>query len=97
MAGSGGGPRPGEAWARWIGFRPAARWPHLLPAFEGVDFTPLADIEEYDTAWTIEAELPGVDKNTGALRRRRRVTRDHRLQGRGQPAARSRLAELMAE
>jgi len=51
-----------EAWARRFGFGPARRWPHLLPAFEGVDFTPLADIEESDTAWTIEAELPGVDK-----------------------------------
>lgn len=51
-----------ESWARRVGFRPATRWPHLLSAFDGVDFTPLADIEESDTAWTIEAELPGVDK-----------------------------------
>ncbi len=50
-----------ESWARRFGFRPATRWPHLLSAFDGVDFTPLADIEESDKA-TIEVELPGVDK-----------------------------------
>jgi len=37
------------------------RWPYLLSAFDGIDFTPLADVEESDTAWTIEVELPGVD------------------------------------
>ncbi|MDH4366121.1 MAG: Hsp20/alpha crystallin family protein [Acidimicrobiia bacterium] len=51
-----------ESWARRFGFRPSSRWPHLLSAFDGVDFTPLADIEETDKAWTIEVELPGVDK-----------------------------------
>lgn len=52
-----------EAWARRLGHRPAImRWPSLLSAFDGIDFTPLADIEETDTAWTIGVELPGVKK-----------------------------------
>jgi len=50
-----------EAWARRFGHRPP-RWPALLSGFEGVDFTPLADIEESDDAWMIEVELPGVKK-----------------------------------
>ncbi len=50
-----------ERWARRLGQRPMP-WPNLLPAFEGIDFTPLADIEETDTGWTIEVELPGVKK-----------------------------------
>ena len=51
-----------ESWARRLGQRPMVRWPNLLSAFDGIDFTPLADIEEADDAWTIEAELPGVKK-----------------------------------
>lgn len=51
-----------EAWARRLGQRPMMRWPGLMSPFEGVDFTPLADIEETDTGWTIEVELPGVKK-----------------------------------
>lgn len=52
-----------EAWARRLGHRPAMlRWPDLLSAFDGVDFTPLADIEETDSAWTVEVEIPGVKK-----------------------------------
>lgn len=51
-----------DSWARRFGLRPARRWPHTLSAFDGVDFTPLADIEESDTAWIIEVELPGVDR-----------------------------------
>ena len=52
-----------DAWARRLGHRPMMmRWPNLLFAFDGIDFTPLADIEETDTAWTIEVELPGVKK-----------------------------------
>jgi len=52
-----------ETWARRFGHRPLMeRWPNLLSAFDGVDFTPLADIEETDTSWTIEVELPGVKK-----------------------------------
>lgn len=53
-----------EAWTRSLG-RPMAsamRWPSLISAFDGVDFTPLADVEETDAAWTIEVELPGVEK-----------------------------------
>ncbi len=37
-------------------------WATPWTAFEGIDFTPLADIEESDTAWTIEVELAGVRK-----------------------------------
>lgn len=52
-----------EAWARRFGHRPTMmRMPSLWSAFDGVDFTPLADIEETDTAWTVELELPGVKK-----------------------------------
>ncbi len=51
-----------EAWARRVGHRPMMRWPGLLSPFDGIDFTPLADIEETDAAWTIEVELPGVKK-----------------------------------
>ena len=52
-----------EAWARRFSHRPTImHWPSLLSAFDGLDFTPLADIEETDDAWTIEAELPGVKK-----------------------------------
>lgn len=52
-----------EAWARRLGDRPfLMRMPSLLSAFDGVDFTPLADIEETDTEWTIEVELPGVKR-----------------------------------
>jgi HSP20 family protein len=52
-----------EAWARRLGQRPlATRWPSLLSAFDGVDFTPLADVEETDAAWTVEVELSGVKK-----------------------------------
>lgn len=50
-----------ESWARRFGYR-SPRWPSLLSAFDGFDFTPLADVEESDTAWTIEVELPGVKK-----------------------------------
>ena len=50
-----------EAWSRRFGHQPM-RWPSLLSAFDGVDFTPLADIEESDTEWTIEVELPGMKK-----------------------------------
>ena len=38
------------------------RWPNLMSAFDGVDFTPVADVEESDTDWTVEVELPGVKK-----------------------------------
>jgi HSP20 family molecular chaperone IbpA len=53
-----------EAWTRSLGrpMAPALRWPNLLSAFDGVDFTPLADVEETDAGWTIEVELPGVKK-----------------------------------
>ncbi len=52
-----------EAWARRLGLRPTMElWPNLMSAFDGVDFTPLADIEETDTGWTIEVELPGIKK-----------------------------------
>ncbi len=51
-----------EAWSRRLGQWPMMRWPSLMSAFDGVDFTPLADIEEIDTGWTIEVELPGVKK-----------------------------------
>lgn len=51
-----------EALARRVRQRPATRWPGLLSAFDGIDFTPVADIEETDTAWTVEVELPGVKK-----------------------------------
>ena len=39
------------------------RWPlpSLWDGFDGVDFTPAADLEETDTAWTVEVELPGVE------------------------------------
>ena len=53
-----------EAWTRSLG-RPmmsAMRWPNLASAFDGVDFTPLADVEETNAGWTIEVELPGVEK-----------------------------------
>ena len=53
-----------EAWARRLGQRPlTARWPTLLSSFDGIDFTPLADIEENDDAWTIEVELPGLKRD----------------------------------
>lgn len=52
-----------EAWVKRMGQRPfLMRTPSLLSAFDGVDFTPLADIEETDTEWTIEVELPGVKR-----------------------------------
>ena len=52
-----------DAWTRRLGQRPfLSRMPHLLSAFDGVDFTPLADIEETDNGWTVEVELPSVDK-----------------------------------
>ncbi len=52
-----------ESLVRRFGYRPLmTRFPSLLSAFDGVDFTPLADIEETDSGWTIEVELPGVDK-----------------------------------
>lgn len=62
--------RPGAAWdpfgeleslmqrmgpRRW-------EWPNLWDGFDGVDFTPAADLEETDTAWTVEIEVPGVKK-----------------------------------
>lgn len=50
-----------ESLARRFGQRPM-RWPNLLSAFDGVDFTPLADIEETDDSWKVEVELPGVKK-----------------------------------
>lgn len=52
-----------DSWARRLGQRPfMTRFPSLLSAFEGIDFTPLADIEETDDAWKVEVELPGVKK-----------------------------------
>ena len=42
-------------------------WPTTWTPFEGTDFTPLVDIEESDTAWTLEAELPGVEKQDIAV------------------------------
>ena len=52
-----------ETWARRFGHWPALpRWSNLMSAFDDVDFTPLADIEESDDEWTIEVELPGVKK-----------------------------------
>lgn len=50
-----------ESLARRIGYRPM-RWPGLMSAFDGVDFTPLADVEETDSEWKIEVELPGIKK-----------------------------------
>jgi HSP20 family protein len=50
-----------EAWTNRM-----AGWPKLFrpewPMVDGVDFTPLADIEETDTAWLVDVELPGVKK-----------------------------------
>lgn len=38
-------------------------WPNkLFAAIDGVDFTPLADVVETDTAWEIDVELPGIKK-----------------------------------
>ena len=38
-------------------------WPYkLLSGFDGVDFTPLADVVEDDDAWRVEVELPGIKK-----------------------------------
>ena len=51
-----------EAWARRFSQRPAGRWPALASAFDGFDFTPLADVEETDDGWTIDVELPGVKR-----------------------------------
>jgi HSP20 family molecular chaperone IbpA len=52
-----------ESRARRFGHRPMMMlWPNPLSTFDGVDCTPPADIEETGTAWTIEAELPGVEK-----------------------------------
>jgi HSP20 family protein len=50
-----------EAWTNRIGTRPTLFRPEW-PMIDGVDFTPVADIEETDTAWTVEVELPGVKK-----------------------------------
>lgn len=52
-----------DSWARRLGQRPfMTRLPSILSAFDGIDFTPLADIEETDDAWKIEVELSGVKK-----------------------------------
>ena len=52
-----------DTWARHLMHKPFfGRFPNLMSAFDGVDFTPLADIEETDTGWTVEIELPGVAK-----------------------------------
>ncbi|MGF1598304.1 MAG: Hsp20/alpha crystallin family protein [Acidimicrobiales bacterium] len=51
-----------ESWAHRVGNWPMMRWPNPLSAFDGVDFTPLADIEETDDTWLIEVELPGVNR-----------------------------------
>ncbi|MGI9612936.1 MAG: Hsp20/alpha crystallin family protein [Acidimicrobiales bacterium] len=53
-----------EAWTRSLGrpLLPATRWPSLASTFDGVDFTPLADVEETNAGWTIEVELPGIKK-----------------------------------
>ena len=37
-------------------------WPSLWDGFDGVDFTPAADLVETDTAWTVDVEVPGVPK-----------------------------------
>ncbi len=50
-----------EAWTNRIGTQPTLFRPEW-PMIDGVDFTPIADIEETDTAWTVEVELPGVKK-----------------------------------
>lgn len=48
----------------WLGRSPGQRlpWAGLWGTPDGVDFTPAADIEETDKVWTIDLELPGVDK-----------------------------------
>lgn len=61
-----------ETWARRLGIRPM-QWPNLMSAFDGVDFTPIADVEESDTAWTVEVELPGVKKKDVDLETRGRT------------------------
>ena len=50
-----------ETWARQMADR-RMPWGGLFSAFDDIDFTPLADIEETDEAWTIEVELAGVKK-----------------------------------
>ncbi|MEZ5379175.1 MAG: Hsp20/alpha crystallin family protein [Acidimicrobiales bacterium] len=49
----------------WLGRGPGQRlpWASLWGTPDGVDFTPAADIEETDKAWSIDLELPGVDKD----------------------------------
>ncbi len=49
-----------EAWMHRLS--PRASVPGLVNVFDGIDFTPLADVEETASAWTIEVELPGVKK-----------------------------------
>lgn len=52
-----------DSWLHHLMQKPFfGRFPNLLSAFDGVDFTPLADIEETDTGWTVEVELPGIAK-----------------------------------
>lgn len=48
----------------WLGRSPGQRlpWTSFWGTPDGVDFTPAADIEETDKVWTIDLELPGVDK-----------------------------------
>lgn len=48
-------------------------WLSLWKGFDGTDFTPLADIEESDTAWTVEVELPGVKKKDITMESRGRT------------------------
>jgi len=50
-----------ETWMHRLGPRRFG-FPNFLGGFDGVDFTPLADLEETDKAWTVEVELPGVKK-----------------------------------
>ena len=38
------------------------RLPGLLDGFDGLGFTPLADLEETDDAYVVEIELPGVQR-----------------------------------
>ena len=49
-----------ETWLQHA--RERAPWPDTWTAFNDVDFTPPADIEETDTVWSIEIELPGMKK-----------------------------------
>ncbi len=51
-----------ESWLSRSG-GPRRPWASLWGTPDGIDFTPAADIEETDTNWTIDLELPGVDKS----------------------------------